>query len=519
MEVRDRRAGLWPVLLALAPLLPSWWYAAARPWPPMSVDDDGAIIEMAQRRALHGAQLTGVYSRFGWSHPGPVQLYLMAPVYAVTGQRSAGLSLAALLLSTLFTGAAAWSAARVLGPRRGLIAAAGLALLLARMGPGVIAHVWGPHAVVLPMALLVFLALGIAREGLAWLPAAAFVATYLVQTHVGTALTVAALVLVALALATRSGRRLFTPAPLLLTALVIAVLWAPPLLEQARGTAEHPGNLTRLGRFFVTERPEHTFVEAFGPLAHELGSLPIALATAVVPSTTDRRDVGAGICTLALVALLPLSLAAARRRRDDDAAALAWLALAASAAAYASTMRVVGGILDYLLLFAAAASFAGWTALALATARPFEERGRGRAIGVTCAAVAVLCAVSNARGLVQQQPIPVTTIESVRTFSAALKAHLAAERIRSPLVRISEGEPWVHAAGALLELDRLGIPFSVEEDWTVMFGASRRPAGDEDGTVWFVETPPEPGLRLLAENGKTKLYASPSATPVLPSRK
>ena len=95
MEVRDRRAALGPVLLALLPLLPSWWYALAKPWPPMSVDDDSAVIEMAAQRVFHGGQLTGVYSRFGWSHPGPLQLFLTAPLYAATGQRSAGLWLAA----------------------------------------------------------------------------------------------------------------------------------------------------------------------------------------------------------------------------------------------------------------------------------------------------------------------------------------------------------------------------------------------------------------------------------------
>ncbi|HQQ78900.1 MAG TPA: hypothetical protein PLB01_16225, partial [Thermoanaerobaculia bacterium] len=322
MEVRDRRAGLWPVLLALLPLLPSWWFAILKPWPPMSVDDDGAVIEMAERRALHGKQLTGVYSRFGFSHPGPVQFYLMAPVYAATGQRSAGLSLAALLLTTLFACAAAWSAARILGLRRGLLVAAGLALLLARMGPGWVAHAWGPHAVVVPFALLVVLALGLARQGAAWLPGVAFVATFLVQTHLGTAPAVACVVAVAFALAGRLGRRLVAMKPLALSIVLLAALWTPPLLEQLRGTPEHPGNMTLLWRFFRTHGARHTFVEVFGPLAHELGSIPVALASAVVPSTTDHRDVGAGLFTLLLVALLPLALAAARRRRDDDAAAL-----------------------------------------------------------------------------------------------------------------------------------------------------------------------------------------------------
>jgi hypothetical protein len=297
----------------------------------------------------------------------------------------------------------------------------------------------------------------------------------------------------------------------LLSAVLLAALWAPPLLEQARGTAEHPGNLTLIWRFFRSHGARHTFVEVFGPLAHDLGSIPIALAAAIVPSTTDHRDVGAGLFTLLLVALLPLALAAARRRRDDDAAALSWLALAAGAAALFSALRIVGEVFDYLLAFASAVSFAGWTALALVATRPLEERGRGRAVGIGCAVVAVLAAISNARGLVQQQPIPIATKESVATLAAALKSHLAAEGIKKPLVRLSDGEPWVPASGALLELERAGIDYAVEEDWTVMFGRNRRANGSEDATVWFVETAPAPGLRLLAETGKTKLYAAPRA--------
>ena len=516
VDVPTRRAGLWPVLFALLPLLPSWWFALAKPWLPMSVDDDGAVIEMAERRALHGTQLTGAYSRFGFSHPGPVQLYLMAPAYAATGQRTASLSLAALLLTTLFTGAGAWSAARILGSRRGLVVAAGLALVVARLGPGLVAHAWGPHAVAVPFALLVVLALGLARQGAAWLPAVAFVGTFLAQTHLGTMPAAVCVALAALVLAGRLGRRIAAFRPLLLSTLLLGALWAPPLFEEWRGTSEHPGNLTLLWRFFTTHDAWHTFAEVFGPLAHELGSIPIALATAIVPSTSDQRDVGAGLFTLLLLALLPLGLAAARRRRDDDTAALFWLALTGIAACLFSGLRIVGEVHGYLLLFVSSAAFAGWLALALVATRPLEERGRGRAIPAVCAIVAVLCAISNARGLAQQQPIPVATMESVRMFSAALKAHLAAEGVVKPLVKLSDGEPWVHAAGALLELERAGIDYAVEEDWTVMFGRNRRASGAENGTVWFVETAPASGLRLLAEVGKTKLYA-PAA--VLPSRK
>jgi 4-amino-4-deoxy-L-arabinose transferase-like glycosyltransferase len=511
MEVRDRRAGLWPVLLALLPLLPSLWFTVAKPWLPMSADDDGAVIEMAERRVLRGAQLTGVYSRFGFSHPGPVQLFLMAPVYAATGQRTAGLSLAALLVTALFTAAAAWSAARVVGPRRGLVAAAGLAVLLARMGPGWVAHAWGPHAVIVPFALLFVLALGFARRGAAWLPGLACVATFLVQTHLGTAVAVTCVAGASFVLAGRLGRRVASVRPVAISVALLALLWTPPVLEQLRGTPQQPGNFTLLWRFLTTHGASHTFVEVFGPLAHELGSIPVALVTALVPSTSDQRDVGAGLFALLLVALLPISLAAARRRRDDESAGLFWLALAGILAALFSALRVVGPVHDYLLHFVSAAAFAGWTALALSAAQAFEERGRGRAVGVACLVVGLLCTVGNARALRQQQPIPVETKEAVRTFAEALKTNLAAQGIRKPLVRLSEGEPWVPAAGALLELERNGADYAVEENWTVMFGRNRRATGAEDGTVWFVETAPAPDLKLLAESGKTKLYAAPGA--------
>ncbi len=508
MELRDRRGGLPAVLLALLPLLPSWWFAAAKPWLPMSVDDDAAVIEMAERRALHGTQATGAYSRFGFAHPGPVQLYLMAPVYTATGQRSAGLALAALVVSTLFTAGAAYAAARLLGPRRGLAVAAALALLVARMGPAWPAHAWAPHAVILPLAFFVLAALGFAREGGGWLPALAFAGTYLVQTHLGTAPVVTLVFLAAAVLAVRSGRKVLTTKSVLLSFAILAALWTPPVLEEVRGTAAHPGNLTLLVRFFRSHGASHTFPEVVGPLAHEIGSLPVALAGAIVPGTSDRRDVGAGAFFLLLVALLPLALVAARRRRDDDAAALSWLALAGLVASWLAGLRIVGDSFDYLFTPASAVGFAGWTALALAAARPFEERGRSRAVLAACVAVAVLAAVANARGLVQQQPMPVETKPAVKALTPLLEAHLATTRTRKPLVRISDGEPWIHAAGVLLELERDGIPFSVEEDWTVMFGRNRRPKGDEDGVVWFSEVPP-PGATALGAFGKTGLWAMP----------
>src|SRR5262245_20824350 len=42
---------------------------------------DRAVIEMQVRDVGHHELLTGLYSRDGWSHPGPMFAYLAAPVY------------------------------------------------------------------------------------------------------------------------------------------------------------------------------------------------------------------------------------------------------------------------------------------------------------------------------------------------------------------------------------------------------------------------------------------------------
>ncbi|HET6793145.1 MAG TPA: hypothetical protein VFH45_01810, partial [Acidimicrobiales bacterium] len=39
---------------------------------------DFALIDLQARRALHWAQDTGVYDRFGWRHPGPAWPYAVS---------------------------------------------------------------------------------------------------------------------------------------------------------------------------------------------------------------------------------------------------------------------------------------------------------------------------------------------------------------------------------------------------------------------------------------------------------
>src|SRR5262249_56508683 len=53
---------------------------------------DTAIVESYTWMASTGDLLLGPYSRFQWHHPGPMAFYCIAPFYALSGAKRAGLS-------------------------------------------------------------------------------------------------------------------------------------------------------------------------------------------------------------------------------------------------------------------------------------------------------------------------------------------------------------------------------------------------------------------------------------------
>src|SRR5262249_61637161 len=52
---------------------------------------DTAVIESYTWMASTGDLLLGPYSRFQWHHPGPLAFFWIAPLYALSGARPAGL--------------------------------------------------------------------------------------------------------------------------------------------------------------------------------------------------------------------------------------------------------------------------------------------------------------------------------------------------------------------------------------------------------------------------------------------
>src|SRR3954451_559346 len=84
----DRRIGrrgtnVVVTLLMAAPALAAIIALAGRHWWPT---DDFAVIDLRVRDVFTAnSSLTGLYSRPGWNHPGPIMFWAMAPLSWATG--------------------------------------------------------------------------------------------------------------------------------------------------------------------------------------------------------------------------------------------------------------------------------------------------------------------------------------------------------------------------------------------------------------------------------------------------
>jgi hypothetical protein len=147
--------------------------------------------------------------------------------------------------------------------------------------------------------------------------------------------------------------------------------------------------------------------------------------------------------------------------------------------------RIQGPVLDYLVLWTAVPGFVGWLVIGgtLLATQEQARQNRTWALALLSLAVLALATIRNVRRVSGEAPIPLATLEPVRTISDSLKAYLKESRVERPLFRIATHDTWVPAAGILLQLYKAKIPFAVEEDWFFMFGRQFQPTGHEGKTL------------------------------------
>ncbi len=275
-----RRRGAWarvsatvphdPVLLVaaallLVPALAAIYSARVHPWYPTN---DWALIELEVRDVFTSdTPLVGAWSRFDWRHPGPLSFYLMALPYRLSPP-DRGLLFAATTVNFAFVAAYAGVALRQ--PRwRALVALGGLALVQRGLGIEGLTDPWNPTTPILPFALYALLCVELATSRGRWaLPAMAFVASLVVQSHVGFAQPTLLMGIAALVMRARCERREAAEggssegeaagrgwwsrtfgwvgtAPGILTAVVVALCWLPVAIDQFFGS----GNISSIVRW------------------------------------------------------------------------------------------------------------------------------------------------------------------------------------------------------------------------------------------------------------------------------
>lgn len=515
------------ILAAAAPFIPGAWQFIRRGVPDVLLTGDGGTLELRVLHASHGTQLLGPYSRFQWSHPGPAFFYLALPFYEIFKEHGPALNLCAFVLNSASAVALVLSARKLRGPAFALAAAALLAIYECVDPIFSLSGEWNPVTPILPLAFLSLLCARLGIGNLGVLPVFAFVASAMVQTHLGfvpVVLSLAAVSAVCLGLRRLLGRpapaaaHLQQPHPprrsawvLAWTAAVLFVVWLPPLIENA---TSRPGNLSRLFEFFTAPHgAEHTWGLSITTVAERLAALPLAMFRLIGFASHPSSGAVLGIATGEVVAVA-VALGVGLRRRDDAAVIVSSIALTEIAAAVTAVHAIRGDIYPHLVAWV---TVVGWVAVLAGAAcviplgEPLAER-KATLVASAFAAFAIvgLC--------VRREGGSVNVFRShdrdAEKLANDVESTLVSEHIDHPLVRIATGDQWPTVVAVVLQLFKHHVPIYVEQYWLFMMGTefAERSAGHTQlvfGDRAFYESVRQrPDYRLVATAGDSFAFVA-----------
>lgn len=514
------RLHLVVLAIALLPVVTAIARRSGDRWIPIG---DNALIELRARDvfSFDHFPMLGTWSSASLSagkdlnHPGPLLFDLLAiPVKLFGGATGVALGVglvnAAAIVGTVLV-------ARRVGGRTVALAAAAVAAALAfTLGSAMLTDPWNPHVLVLPALFSLVCTWAVASGDLAVLPWLFVGCSLCLQTHLGYAYLVPALVITALAGAAAVFRRRWradaATRPVDLPRIrrtgaislgVLLVLWAQPLLEQFFG--EGQGNLARIATSTGGDEPTigaTTAVRIAGgvlavPPWWSRGSFVDAVpytpysADGVTLEPVGLRGTGVALLGLALLAAL-LVVAAwwSVRRRDRVATVVAAVAGVAVVLALGSlTIMPIGplGLTPHQMRWLWSIGAFCVLGLAAAGVRALGPTAVRRA-GFALAAITVVVSLANVPAHVQPAG-PDTFPESIpvaRAISDQVREFRTNDAVVLDASNLRYLEPY--SAVVMSAMQQADVDLRVTDEGLVrQLGNGRRADGDEPLTVYLLE--------------------------------
>ncbi|MFI0432378.1 MAG: hypothetical protein ACH36H_04475, partial [Candidatus Nanopelagicales bacterium] len=303
-------------------------------WTPVS---DVALLQLRLDRMIVDPAQVGVYSRYGWFHPGPAYLWFMWLPYELIGPAWLIVGAVVLQMGGLLL---AWQFARRLSVTAGGIAlVAALVVLWVRPADQAMLP-WNPYMSIVGGLTVVLAAWNAAERRRLGAVLLLPLGSFLMQAHVGTASLVALTTLAALGLMLlpRSGAR---PPWVwwLIGAAMALVMWLPPLWDQLAGSH----NLSALTKAMLGAGDTAGWGQALAAWSQAYGRSPSWL------SFTGNLPTQAATPWLLLIPIAALLVAVVVRQGRGLHLRLLAILAAANLAAPLAVAGIQGPAMEYLV--------------------------------------------------------------------------------------------------------------------------------------------------------------------------
>lgn len=450
---------------------------------------DAAVIGIHTIQASHFSQLLGPYSRFEWNHPGPILFYMLVPFYVLSGGKTAFLILGVFVINliaisciivTLYKNASSLHSY--------LIMLLLFTIYLSFFGALNLTFLWNPIVVILPIMLLFFLCAGLSVGKISNLPLIFFIASFVVQTHIGTAPIACSIVGISIIfyifyyIKRKKGFYSEDSAEYLnyvkygiIAFIILFLMWLPPLIEEL---THSPGNLTKLYRFFTKKNIGHSFNEVFKLTSTQM-LLPIISFLGLKLSET-----GAKIIFLLLLLIIYLGVFVEYKQKKYYGANVCALTFIGIVIAFWSVRNIRGDVNEYLIKWVSGLGIIGLIGAVDAFLPFFEQfvvKNKLRTVmsdgflSVVFVLVLVLCIHYQIK--LDIRYVPLHNYE-VGQIAKEVKQYLNQNRINDYFVHLVHKHTWPVAASVILFLYEEGEKFTIDDENLFMFGEQFKNKGN-----------------------------------------